>query len=95
VTIRWTRDATRQLAAAYDYIAAENSKAADQVLERILHSIRQLADFPESGRLGLSDPSSVSLAFPLIRKTLIHPNQRNQRRSSGIRLKQADNPLSN
>ena len=52
MTIRWTRDATRQLAAAHDYVAAENPKAAGELLLKIVDSVRQLATFPESGREG-------------------------------------------
>ena len=50
--IFWTRSAKRQLASAYEYILGDNARAADEVLDRILQSVRQLADFPLSGRIG-------------------------------------------
>lgn len=52
MNIAWTRGAKRQLAAAYEYILGENARSADEVLDKILQSVRQLADFPESGRIG-------------------------------------------
>jgi addiction module RelE/StbE family toxin len=50
VTIRWTRDAVHQLAAAVDYVATDNVKAADVLYLKITESVRQLESFPMAGR---------------------------------------------
>jgi toxin ParE1/3/4 len=50
--ILWTRQASEQLAAAYDFVLAENPSAAEKQLEMVLRAVEQLANFPEMGRLG-------------------------------------------
>jgi toxin ParE1/3/4 len=50
--ILWTSQASKQLAAAFDFVLAKNPSAAEKQLEMILRSVEQLADFPEMGRLG-------------------------------------------
>jgi len=50
--VRWTGDATRQLTAAHEYLAADSNTIAEEIVDRIVRSVSQLADFPESGRVG-------------------------------------------
>jgi toxin ParE1/3/4 len=52
MTIRWARSAVRQLEAAREFIAADNPKAADQVLLQIVESVGQLSGHPRMGREG-------------------------------------------
>ncbi|HKD86544.1 MAG TPA: type II toxin-antitoxin system RelE/ParE family toxin [Terriglobales bacterium] len=52
MTIRWTKDAVQQLAAAVDYVAADNIKAADALFLKITESVRRLEFFPKAGREG-------------------------------------------
>ena len=52
MTIRWARSAVRQLEAAHAFIAADNPKAADQVLSQIIESVGQLSGHPRMGRVG-------------------------------------------
>lgn len=50
--IRWTTPATQQLAAAYEYIAADNEAAATEVTNHIWNSVDMLARHPKAGRAG-------------------------------------------
>ncbi len=50
MTIRWARDATRQLAAAHAYVSADNRTAADRLLLQITGAVRLLASHPNVGR---------------------------------------------
>lgn len=52
MTIKWARDATRQLAAAHAYVANDNPSAADRLLLRIVESVGRLALYPLAGREG-------------------------------------------
>lgn len=52
MTIRWTKDAVRQLADAHDYVAADNVKAAGELLSKITEAVRHLASYPNAGREG-------------------------------------------
>ncbi|MGB8769785.1 MAG: type II toxin-antitoxin system RelE/ParE family toxin [Candidatus Korobacteraceae bacterium] len=52
MTIRWAKDATRQLAAAHAYVAADNPRAADRLLLQITEAVRLLASHPHAGREG-------------------------------------------
>jgi toxin ParE1/3/4 len=52
VTIRWTKGAVHQLAAAIDYLAADNIKAADALFLKIVETVRHLESFPKAGREG-------------------------------------------
>lgn len=51
-SIRWSTLATRQLAAAYDFILRENPSAAAKQSDIILRAVEQLVNFPEMGRIG-------------------------------------------
>ena len=50
--IAWTAAALRDLAAARDYIAAENPAAAERQVQLILTAVARLAQFPGIGRPG-------------------------------------------
>jgi toxin ParE1/3/4 len=50
--VRWTRRARRRLDDNTDYIALRNSKAADEVLQRVRHDVDGLAGNPLMGREG-------------------------------------------
>jgi toxin ParE1/3/4 len=50
--IVWTAPAGAQLAEAYSYIAESSPGAAVNQVELIVSATRNLADFPEMGRLG-------------------------------------------
>jgi len=50
--IWWSTPATRQLAAAYEYIAADNESAATEVVNHIWDSVSILARHPYAGRKG-------------------------------------------
>ena len=52
MTIKWARDATRQLAAVHAYVANDNATAADRLLLRIIESVGRLASYPLAGREG-------------------------------------------
>jgi toxin ParE1/3/4 len=52
MTIRWAKDATRQLAAAHAYVAADNPIAADRLLLRITSAVKHLSSHPSTGREG-------------------------------------------
>ena len=52
MTIRWAKDASRQLVAAHAYVAAENPTAADRLLLRITQAVKHLAEHPRAGREG-------------------------------------------
>jgi toxin ParE1/3/4 len=52
MTIRWARDATRQLAAAHAYVAADNRRAADRLLLQITDAVKLLSTHPNAGREG-------------------------------------------
>jgi toxin ParE1/3/4 len=50
--IKWLRQALKNLAQAYDYVAAEHPDAAVQVVLKIQAAVLQLAEFPLLGRVG-------------------------------------------
>ncbi len=51
--IRWSKEATRHLAAAaHEYVAADNPRAADQMLDRIIDAVEHLSFYPNAGREG-------------------------------------------
>jgi plasmid stabilization system protein ParE len=47
--LNWTSEAERWLRDIYDYIAAENPRAAARVLEGIIERAESLAEFPDIG----------------------------------------------
>jgi addiction module RelE/StbE family toxin len=55
MTIRWLSSALAELDRIYAYIARENPTAAAQVFRRIRKTTRQLARFPQSGRIGQAE----------------------------------------
>jgi toxin ParE1/3/4 len=50
--ILWSRRASAQLEAAYDFVSVENPSAAEKLLDIIKRAVEQLANFPEMGRPG-------------------------------------------
>jgi toxin ParE1/3/4 len=50
--ILWTRRASAQLEAAFNFISEENLSAAEKQLNVIEGAVEQLANFPEMGRPG-------------------------------------------
>jgi plasmid stabilization system protein ParE len=48
----WSTPATQQLAAAYEYIAADNESAARETINYIWDSVSILARHPYAGRTG-------------------------------------------
>ena len=60
---RFARSAERDLTEIRDYIAENNAPAADQVVARILQSIRYLSTAPRLGRPGVV-PDTRELSIP-------------------------------
>ena len=52
MVIWWSTPATRQLAAAHEYIAADNEPAGTEVTNHIWDSVDMLARHPKAGRDG-------------------------------------------
>lgn len=52
LTLDWTPVATRDLRAAYEYVAAENVAAAEALLDRIFSAVERLGRYPQMGRTG-------------------------------------------
>lgn len=50
--VRWSRKAIRDLADAWDYVAADNESAADRLLEVLTRSVSRLAVHSRVGREG-------------------------------------------
>lgn len=50
-TLRWTEQATAQLAAIAEYIAVSSPIYAEQVVERLARRLEQAQRFAESGRI--------------------------------------------
>ena len=48
--VRWAERARDDLREIYDFIARDSPRAAEALVERVLHSTERLASFPESGR---------------------------------------------
>jgi plasmid stabilization system protein ParE len=63
VKLRWTRLARTDIDAAYDYVAADDAKAADQFLERTEQAASILLRHPMAGRRGRI-PGTRELVVP-------------------------------
>lgn len=50
-SLRWTEQATSQLAAIAEYIAVSSPVYAEQVVDRLVRRLGQARRFPESGRM--------------------------------------------
>jgi toxin ParE1/3/4 len=50
--VLWTRRASAQLKAAFDFVSEENVSAAEKQVNIIRRAVEQLTDFPEMGRPG-------------------------------------------
>jgi len=48
--VRWAERARDDLREIYDFIARDSPRAAEALVERVLHSTERLPSFPESGR---------------------------------------------
>lgn len=57
--IRWTKEAHRWLRDIYDYIAADNSGAAQNVVSGIYEKAQVLRDFPQIGYRYRADPELI------------------------------------
>ena len=62
--VRFTRRATAQLGAIFDYIARDNPAAAAAVVARIEERATRLSDFPHSGRPSGEPGIRVVIATP-------------------------------
>jgi len=49
-TVRWTAEAERWLEDIYEYIAADNPRAAAETVDGIYQRAQSLAEFPEMGQ---------------------------------------------
>ena len=63
LTIRWTRQAITDVDNIYDFIAANNPRAARAVVDRIDRAITSLTLHPRIGRVGRL-PGSRELVVP-------------------------------
>ena len=50
--LRWTDGAVENLQSAYAYLEAENSRAAGDMVDRIVSAVETLGRFPQLGRAG-------------------------------------------
>lgn len=50
-TVRWAQRAKDNLQDVYDFIARDSPRAADALVDRIIHASERLAAFPESGHI--------------------------------------------
>lgn len=50
--LKWTRPAIRDLKEAGDFIASDNSSAAQRMAERVQEAVEYLLDYPNMGRPG-------------------------------------------
>ncbi len=50
VALRWTEQATQQLGAIAEYISLSSPVYAEQLVEHIVARLRQVQQYPESGR---------------------------------------------
>jgi toxin ParE1/3/4 len=50
--VHWTPIATAHLREAYEYVAQDNVRAAESVLERIFSAVEMLQLYPQIGRAG-------------------------------------------
>ena len=50
--LRWTEGAIEDLQWAYDYLAAENVRAAGDIVDRSVSAVERLEQFPQMGRSG-------------------------------------------
>jgi toxin ParE1/3/4 len=48
--VRWAERARDDVREIYDFIVRDSPRAAEALIERVLHSTERLASFPESGR---------------------------------------------
>jgi toxin ParE1/3/4 len=69
--LRWDSRALRDIEAIYSYIAADNSKAAKRVVERIEKSVGRLLIMPMSGRPGVRKGTRL-LAVPGVPYIVVH-----------------------
>lgn len=49
--VRWTQRAKGDLQEIYEFIARDSPRAADALVDRIIHASERLAAFPESGHI--------------------------------------------
>ena len=59
--ISWTAEAERWLEDIYEYIAADNPKAAAETVDRIYQRAQALQDFPEMGERYAMSPRHVRI----------------------------------
>ena len=52
LTLYWTPTATSHLRSTYEYVAQDNARAGQALIERILSIAERLRDFPRMGREG-------------------------------------------
>jgi toxin ParE1/3/4 len=69
--LRWERRAIKDLEAIYAYIAADNPKAAQCVVDRIGKSVSRLLTLPFSGRPGVTKGTRL-LTVPRVPYIVVH-----------------------
>lgn len=52
LSLHWTPTATGHLRSTYEYVAQDNARAGQGLIERILSAVERLGDFPHMGRDG-------------------------------------------
>lgn len=71
--VRWLRTALRNLDEEAAYIAVDDPKAAQRVVERVLNAVATLADQPAIGRPGRV-PGTRGLVVLKTRYSVAYPN---------------------
>jgi toxin ParE1/3/4 len=69
--VRWTSDARKDIRGAWLYIAENNERAADGIVDRIFTAGERLSRFPAMGRKGRA-PATREFAVPRTSYVLIY-----------------------
>lgn len=63
LTLHWTPTATSHLRSTYKYVAQDNARAGQALIERILSAAERLCDFPRMGCEGrVEDTRELAIA---------------------------------
>jgi toxin ParE1/3/4 len=77
--LRFTLEAIEHISAIQSYVAERNPRSAARVVERILASAAQLADFPRIGHAGIA-PGTYEWPVTGLPYILVHEVPRRTRR---------------